>query len=137
MGKAGGLVGKRTNILIRQKIIYDKTNDVTNIDIGDFDTEKLHHMINIDSQEYNKQINIHIGPMLTVSGTILQNDLLLLYYKYVWGCIGLEMEGYFFAKEIEIAIKNIPKINKFQTRFFYYISDLPLDPNQNLVLKMI
>ncbi len=129
MGKAGGLIGKRKDILISNKIFYDKTNDVTNVDIGNLDIQILDQMINNKTTD---KTQIHIGPMLTVSGTILQNELLLLYYQLVMGCIGLEMEGYFYAKEIESAVKHMILQNKFYTRCFYYTSDLPLDPTQNL-----
>jgi hypothetical protein len=132
MGKAGGLVGKRTDILISEKIFYDKTNDMTNVNVGNLEIEKIHQLINADLPIGHEPTNIHIGPMLTVSGTILQNEFLLLYYKSVMGCIGLEMEGYFYAKEIESAIKHMILKNKFYTRCFYYTSDLPLDPTQNL-----
>ena len=48
------------------------------------------------------------------------------------GCVGLEMEGYFFVKEIENSIKHNLLKNDFITRCFYYASDIPLDPSQNL-----
>lgn len=131
LGKAGGLTGKRKDILISNKIFYDKTNDVTNIEVGDLDISSLEELVNKGSRD-KSLTKIHIGPMLTVTGTILQNEILLNYYKLVMGCIGLEMEGYFYAKEIESAIKHMIIKNKFITRCFYYISDLPLDPTQNL-----
>lgn len=40
--------------------------------------------------------------------------------------------GYFYAKEIESAIKHSIIKKDFISRFFYYISDLPLDPTQTL-----
>jgi hypothetical protein len=73
--------------------------------------------------------------MLTVAGTIMQNDDLLRFYKEVMGCVGLEMEGYFFAKEIDTAIGLGLLPRDFVTRCFYYISDLPLLPNQNLSME--
>ena len=48
------------------------------------------------------------------------------------GCVGLEMEGYYFAREIENCIKHDLLSESFITRCFYYVSDLPLDPEQNL-----
>lgn len=151
MGKAGGLVGKRTDILISNKVFYDKNNDVSNLNIGKLDMCLLKSLLHqntvkdntIDDDFKNKNEvcectddNIHIGPMLTVSGTVLQNKDLLYFYKNVMGCVGLEMEGYFYAKEIESAIKHlILENNNFVTRCFYYVSDLPLDPNQNLALE--
>ena len=123
LGKAGGLVGKRMDILVADRMIYDKNNDLCNIQFGNISKEKLETQI---------KTNIHIGPMLTVAGTILQNSDLLHFYKHVMGCIGLEMEGFYYAKEIENCIKHGLLRKNFVTRCFYYLSDLPLDPTQNL-----
>jgi hypothetical protein len=123
IGKAGGLVGERTDIILANKIFYDKTHDLSELNYG-----------NIDLQELKKitKSNIHFGPMLTVAGTILQNNDLLNFYKHVMGCVGLEMEAYYFAREIENCIKHKLLLPNVITRCFYYISDLPLDPFQNL-----
>jgi len=126
IGKAGGLQGERTDILIASKIFYDKTHDLSGINFGDIDLEDL---------KKQTKSNIHLGPMLTVAGTILQNYDLLNYYKHIMGCIGLEMEGYYFAREIENSIKHGLIREDFITRCFYYASDLPLDPNQNLSME--
>eukprot|EP00340_Litonotus_pictus_P001915 CAMPEP_0170523486 /NCGR_PEP_ID=MMETSP0209-20121228/8884_1 /TAXON_ID=665100 ORGANISM="Litonotus pictus, Strain P1" /NCGR_SAMPLE_ID=MMETSP0209 /ASSEMBLY_ACC=CAM_ASM_000301 /LENGTH=773 /DNA_ID=CAMNT_0010811573 /DNA_START=15 /DNA_END=2336 /DNA_ORIENTATION=- len=138
MGKAGGLVGRRTDILISSKCFYDKNNDVSILNIQKTKVDELRELLNQkvvkrDHSEKSSELDIHIGPMLTVSGTIIQNDELLNFYKCVMGCIGIEMEGYFYAKEIESATKHLLLNNKdIDTRLFYYVSDLPLDPNQNL-----
>ena len=123
IGKAGGLAGNRTDILVADKMFYDKTHDLSNINYGHLDVEDLSKAA---------KSNIHVGPMLTVAGTILQNNDLLHFYKHVMGCVGLEMEGYFFVREIENSIKHGLLKSDFVTRCFYYASDLPLDPNQNL-----
>lgn len=123
IGKAGGLVGERTDILVANKIFYDKTHDLSDLNIGKLDIEELRKRTGS---------NIHLGPMLTVAGTILQNSDLLNFYKHVMGCVGLEMEAYYFAREIENCIKHNLLLPNFITRCFYYASDLPLDPNQTL-----
>jgi hypothetical protein len=123
IGKAGGLAGNRTDILVADKMFYDKTHDLVNINYGNLDVEDL---------KATTKSNIHVGPMLTVAGTVLQNNDLLNFYKIVMGCIGLEMEGFFFVREIESSIKHGLLKPDFITRCFYYASDLPLDPNQNL-----
>ena len=123
VGKAGGLIGSRMDILVADRMIFDKNNDLCNVNFGNISKEEL-------AKETNT--NIHIGPVLTVAGTILQNSELLNFYKYVMGCIGLEMEGYYFAKEVENCIKHGLLKKNFITRCFYYLSDLPLDPLQNL-----
>ena len=123
VGKAGGLTGNRTDILVSSNIFYDKTNELININYGNLDIPKL---------EKDTKSKVHLGAMLNVAGTIIQNNDLLNFYKHVQGCIGVEMEGYFFAREIENCIKHGILRKDFITRCFYYASDLPLDPNQNL-----
>ena len=123
IGKAGGLIGNRTDILVADRIILDKNHELCNIDYGNLSKEQL---------EFDTKTRIHIGPMLTVAGTILQNTNLLSFYKHVMGCIGLEMEGFYFCKEVENCIKHGLLRKNFVTRCFYYISDLPMDPKQNL-----
>jgi hypothetical protein len=122
IGKAGGLIGNRSDILIADRMFLDKTHELVTIKTGKIDKEGL---------EKSTETKVHVGPMLTVAGTIVQNYDLLNFYKYINGCIGLEMEGYYFVKEIESHFKhNI--INDIVTRCYYYVSDLPLDPTQNL-----
>jgi hypothetical protein len=123
IGKAGTLVGQRSDILLASKIFHDKTHDVASVNYGEMDVSELKKITHC---------NIYVGPMLTVAGTILQNNDLLNFYKYVMGCIGLEMEGYYYAREIENSIKHDLLRENFISRFFYYSSDLPLDPTQNL-----
>ena len=53
------------------------------------------------------------------------------------GCVGLEMEGFYYANEIESSVKHKLIKNTFISRFFYYISDLQFDPLQVLVRKVL
>ena len=124
IGKAGGLIGNRTDILVADRMFLDKNHELSTIDYGDLSKDELEKEI--------KNTKIHKGPMLTVSGTILQNKDLLNFYKNVMGCIGLEMEGFYYCKEVENCIKHGLVRKNFVTRCFYYLSDLPLDPTQNL-----
>jgi hypothetical protein len=123
IGKAGGLVGKRGDILIANKIFLDKTYQLVEINTG---------VVNKEELEKKSRSKVHIGPMLTIAGTILQNFDLLRYYKHIYGCIGLEMEGFYFAEEIDNFIKQGIIKKDFKCNFYYYVSDIPLDPNQNL-----
>eukprot|EP00826_Nyctotherus_ovalis_P017261 TRINITY_DN1506_c0_g2_i7.p1 TRINITY_DN1506_c0_g2~~TRINITY_DN1506_c0_g2_i7.p1 ORF type:complete len:688 (+),score=196.13 TRINITY_DN1506_c0_g2_i7:878-2941(+) len=123
IGKAGGLVGNKGDILLASRIHSDDSFEVVNNNLGSLNLKTL--------QEAVKR-PLYVGPMLTVAGTIIQNSLLLNFYKKLCHCVGLEMEGLHFAKEIkkykEIGIVREDVIS----RFAYYISDLPLDPNSNL-----
>lgn len=126
IGKAGSLVGDRTDILVADKMFYDKNQDLIPIQTGNIDCEKIRK---------EGKCNVHLGPMLCVAGTILQNNDLLRYYKYVNGCVGLEMEGYFYVQEVDKAMRSGLLGKDFITRCFYYASDLPLDPTQNLSME--
>lgn len=130
IGKAGGLIGNRKDILVASKMYYDKTGDISTINNEPIDINKINELVN--PRTSIEKSTIHVGPMLTVTGTILQNETLLNFYKNGLGIVGVEMEGYFYAKEIEIAIKSSVLKHNLISRCFYYISDLPLDPNQSL-----
>ena len=122
IGKAGGLVGNRKEILVATKFHDAGTKAITLVNPIGIDKVCLSHI----------GINVHVGPMFTVAGTILQNQKLLNYYKYIEGCVGLEMEGCYFAQAIQQGIEmDLLKV-AIPTRFLYYVSDLPLDPNSNL-----
>lgn len=126
IGKAGALVGNRTDILIADRMFHDKTHDLIKINTGSIEVEELKQQAGTD---------VHLGPMLCVAGTILQNNDLLRFYKYVNGCVGLEMEGFYYVHEIDKAMKGGMISKDFLTRCFYYSSDLPLDPTQNLSME--
>ena len=85
-----------------------------------------------ENLENATKCDIHKGSLLIVAGTILQNYELLNFYKHVMGCVGLEMEGFYYAAEVENSVKHRLVNSKFISRFFYYVSDLPLDPTQVL-----
>lgn len=38
--------------------------------------------------------------MLTIPGTMLQNEVLLRFYQRTWNCVGLEMEGAYYADQV-------------------------------------
>ena len=123
IGKAGGLTGNKGDLLLATRIHSDESFEVVNNNLGKFDTAEL---------EKATGRPVYVGPMLTVAGTIIQNSELLNYFKKLCHCVGLEMEGLHFAREIkrykELGIVRDDVIS----RFAYYISDLPLDPNSNL-----
>lgn len=122
IGKAGGLVGNRKDILVGAKFHNIWSKGIT-----------LANPIDINTSYFtNLGLTVHQGPMLTVGGTILQNKNLLNYYKHIEGCIGLEMEGCYFAEAIKQSIEMSLLKEAIPARFLYYISDLPLNPDTNL-----
>jgi hypothetical protein len=73
-----------------------------------------------------------VGPLLTVAGTLLQNRALLHFYRNIWKCIGLEMEGVYYARKVTESIQLGVLDPQVVQRYFYYVSDLPLEKGENL-----
>ena len=122
IGKAGGLVGNRKDILVSTKFHDMGTKATTLVNPTGISMKFFEDL----------GLKVHKGPMLTVAGTILQNKNLLTYYKHIEGCVGLEMEGCYFAQAIQQGIEQSLLKETVPTRFLYYVSDLPMDPNTNL-----
>jgi len=76
------------------------------------------------------------GPMLTVLGTILQNDQLLHSYRVDWKALGLEMEGVPYIRAVHQALKLgwLPK--DLRVAIGYYASDSPLIPGESLARSL-
>ena len=123
MGKAGALTGSRGDILHAHSVLMERSDDIYSINNQGIDPKRL-------SKESGRLV--HQGAVLTVQGTLLQNKTLLTYYKNFWHCIGLEMEGSFYARQIQRAqaLGLIPQ--KTALRFLYFVSDLPLEEGENL-----
>jgi len=123
LGKAGGLRGERGDILVADAFIT-QLDDVLQCPPISVDIERLAARI--------PGRTLHTGRVLTVLGTVLQNDLLLNTYDKLWSCIGLEMEGSFYCQQIlesrELGLLR-PDV---QMRFLYYVSDLPLQRHATL-----
>jgi hypothetical protein len=76
------------------------------------------------------------GPLLTVAGTLLQNRAMLQFYRRVWGCVGLEMEGSWYLRAIHEAEALGVLAPGASLRFIYYVSDLPLEAGQGLSARL-
>lgn len=123
IGKCGGLIGKQGDVMISTRTFLDKTHDVASVKNGNVDINELQCLTNS---------TIHVGPFLTVAGTILQNERLLQYYKIVMGCIGIDMDSYYYVHEAESSIKHKLLSEDFVMRCVYYVVDVPIDPKQIL-----
>lgn len=123
VGKAGGLIGYRNDILVATCFYDEVSKNVIRANPAGISQSLL--------QKETDAI-VRIGPMLTVSGTILQNKKMLLYYRHIEGCIGLEMEGAYIALCIKHSIEAEIIREDVTTRFIYYVSDLPLSPDSTL-----
>ena len=101
--------------------------------------EEVHLINNQDmSVEFLKESgrDVHRGLVLTVQGTLMQNHSLLRYYLRFWNCVGLEMEGSFYARQIDKAIAAHLISKDVATRFAYFVSDLPLEAGEQLSKDM-
>jgi hypothetical protein len=121
MGKAGILPGKKGDIMLATAHVMEGTphNYIVNNELSD--------------KDFNEDIDVYSGPMLTVLGTSLQNRYVLeRFHTSSWRAIGLEMEGGHYQRAINAAIiqKHIPKAMK--VRYAYYASDNPLQSGQTL-----
>ena len=126
MGKAGGLQGRRGDIIVADYLLHQEGDEQTLIDNTGVDREALHSLSGRD---------VHSGGVLTVIGTLLQDSRLLSFYKKLYGCVSLEMEGSFYARELRRFKKAGLLAENVRLRFLYYVSDTPLSSEQNETLS--
>lgn len=124
LGKAGGLVGHRGHLLLPTATLLQTNDELYPIPNCDLPPDLLRGLAN--------GLPVHVGPVLTVAGTLLQDRMLLHFYRRIWKCVGLEMEGSFFARQLVSAIETGVVDPGVKARFAYYTSDVPLDPEENL-----
>jgi CRP-like cAMP-binding protein len=131
LGKAGALTGSRGDILIPTSFIEQTTDLVQGLN------EELTYILSSPDQIAGFDPNrIHRGPMLTVEGTLLQNRLMLQFYRRIWGIIGLEMEGAHYHRQILESQLTGMISNDLIQNYLYYVSDLPMDHGGNLSKPM-
>jgi uncharacterized protein DUF6909 len=120
MGKAGILTGDKGEIMLATAHVIEGTTD--NYTVPN----------DLTLEDFGSEIPVHIGPMLTVVGTSLQNRDVLYRIQRGWNAVGLEMEGGHYQRAINAAIikGNIPP--EIKTRYAYYASDNPLQSGQTL-----
>ncbi|WP_319415964.1 cyclic nucleotide-binding domain-containing protein [Marispirochaeta aestuarii] len=129
LGKAGALVGRRGDILIPDAFIEQASDRFYPLSGAQPGTaERLARLV--------PGRDVHSGPILTVAGTLMQNRRMLYFYRHIWGCIGLEMEGTFYYRQLleagELGV--IPR--EVPIRFLYYVSDLPLAHRDSLSVRL-
>ncbi|MCF8057035.1 MAG: hypothetical protein K9K37_10400 [Desulfocapsa sp.] len=121
MGKAGTLPGNRGDIMLATAHVMEGT---TNSYIVDND---------LDVNDFDAGYPIHVGPMVTVLGTSLQNrDVLARFHTSNWKAVGLEMEGGHYQRAISAAIIQGHVPRSMKTRYAYYASDNPLKEGETL-----
>lgn len=125
LGKAGSLVGQRGDVLVPTAFIAQDSDQFEPFPERDADClERLRGRL-----EPNMA---HVGPLLTVNGTLLQNRTMLHFYRRLWGCVGLEMEGFHYYRQVVDSAELGVVSPQVTTRSYYYVSDLPLDVTATL-----
>lgn len=130
LGKAGGLAGKRGDILVANSFV-EQTQEILS-DLPGINACELDLL-----REAVPDRSVYEGPVLTVAGTLLQNRVLLNFYKKIWGCVGLEMEGTYYLRELKKAMHLGVIPANIDMRFVYYISDVPLATGESLAGAML
>jgi hypothetical protein len=84
-------------------------------------------------KDFEADVNVFAGPIITVLGTSLQNrDVLQKFQKTSWKAVGLEMEGGHYQRAINAAIIRGHISKDAKLRYAYYASDNPLIGGQTL-----
>lgn len=121
MGKAGILPGKKGDIMLATAHVMEGT---------------AHNYIvqnDLSVDDFDKNVDVYTGPMVTVLGTSLQNkDVIERFHLSSWKAVGLEMEGGHYQRAINAAIIQGHIPSDMKTRYAYYASDNPLISGQTL-----
>jgi len=123
LGKAGALTGRRGDVLVPTAFVLQ----------ADDSFQPLPHPGTLEGLRARlPETGLHLGPLLTVAGTLLQNRPLLNFYLHIWKCVGLEMEGVYYARKVTESIQLGVLDPTVVQRYFYYVSDLPLEAGERL-----
>lgn len=129
MGKAGTVVGERGGLMIPTYLLKEGSRDVYDLPFGNA-------LKASDLEELNLK-GIHSGgPMLTVAGTILQNDKMLRQYLEEWQILGLEMEGIPYVRALHQCLKRGWVSPDLRVMVGYYASDAPLEVGETLAREL-
>jgi len=123
LGKAGALTGRRGDILVPTAFVLQADDSFQPLPPPP-PLEDLRARL--------PQTGVHSGPLLTVAGTLLQNRPLLHFYRNIWKCIGLEMEGIYYARKVTESIELGVLDPSVVQRYYYYVSDVPLEKGERL-----
>ena len=120
MGKAGILAGNKGEIMLANAHVIEGSSD--------------NYMFenDLDASDFDPDMPVHTGPMITVLGTSLQNRDMLIRFKSSWNTVGLEMEGGHYQRAISAAIIKGHISKDVKIRYAYYASDNPLDSGHTL-----
>lgn len=120
MGKAGILTGSKGDIMLATAHVIEGSADNYMFDN------------NLTREDFDEDINVYTGPMVTVVGTSLQNKDMLQRFQTTWKTIGLEMEGGHYQRAISAAMVKGHISKDVSVRYAYYASDNPLQSGETL-----
>jgi hypothetical protein len=120
MGKAGILPGKKGDIMLPSSHVVDGT------------AENYIFHNDLQKKEFEQHADVYVGPIITVLGTSMQNRDMLQRFLSEWKTIGLEMEGGYYQRAINVAIIKGYISPDVKVRYAYYASDNPLQSGQTL-----
>ncbi|GBC63646.1 hypothetical protein DENIS_4644 [Desulfonema ishimotonii] len=120
MGKAGILTGQKGDIMLANAHVIEGTSD------------NYIFQNDLKPEDFDSDVAVHAGPMITVLGTSLQNRAMLKKFRSSWNTVGLEMEGGHYQRAISAAIIKGHISDAVKVRYAYYASDNPLASGQTL-----
>jgi hypothetical protein len=121
MGKAGTLSGMRGDIMLATAHVLEGTPHNYSVE-GD-----------LAEKDFEADVNVIVGPIITVLGTSLQNrDVLKKFRETSWNAVGLEMEGGHYQRAINAAMIRGHISKDAKLRYAYYASDNPLISGETL-----
>lgn len=120
MGKAGILTGGKGDIMLATAHVIEGSSDNYL-----FDNDLI-------KEDFDDDIDVYVGPMITVVGTSLQNKDILQQFQTSWKTVGLEMEGGHYQRAISAAVVKGHISRDVKLRYAYYASDNPLQSGETL-----
>jgi CRP-like cAMP-binding protein len=126
ISKCGGLRGQKGDIVLPDQLVFSKQV------LGDDTPDEFRSAGNKDilrsriEELAGSHRVVRSGPVLTIPGLVLQNEKVLKYYHRMWSCDGVEMEGSYYARQVEESLGLGMVRSDIVTRFGYHIVDLPL-----------
>jgi len=130
LGKAGGLVGERGDVLVATGFVEQHRDHFHALPDSEGAVDLARLRDRLPSRE------VHVGNVLTVTGTLMQNRTMLHFNRHIWGCIGLEMEGSYYLRHVVQSMNRGSVRPGVDMRFIYYTSDLPLRHDANLSARL-
>ncbi len=133
VGKSAGLLGKRGDILLPNKTIFckgvlgvDTLDEIRETGNADMSFTRVRELA-------GKKTEVYEGPIVTIPGSVLQGTMLLNYYERIHGCIGVEMEASYYARQVEESVALGMLSSDVKTRFIYFVGDLPRSGRAELI----